>query len=480
MLWKVYKGVDHLFLFSCIREAGFPFPFLFESAKKTDFGRYSFFGAEPFLFVRSKAGRIEVFREGQKKAFAGRPFSVLKRLLEEFKEDVSGQFPPFISGAAGYLSYDLFSEMENINFQAAEDIDIWDMFFCFYPVVFAADRFTNTLFVFSSGRPEKNLQRRQAKARRDLDRWESFLAKACQAGTGQILNTEIEAKNITSDIDWKQYARKFEVIKNYLAKGDVYQVNFSQRFSAESDIEAFVLFERLLSVNPTDFSGFFDTGDYQIISNSPEELLRLDRNRRVITRPMKGTRPRGFDKAEDRRLQSELLGSLKENAELVMIVDLERNDLGRVCLPGSVKVNNLRSLESYNTVYQVTAEVEGRLRNHEDIISLLKAVFPSGSVTGAPKIRAVEIIDEVETFRRGIYTGSLGYIDFSGSAGFNIMIRTVLQKTNKLYFNMGGGILFYSDCWQEYNETFVKARSIFNALNIDENLLIKQEGGIKV
>jgi len=434
------------------------------------------------LFVRSKEKHIEVFRQGKIHSFAGCAFSFLEKLLAEFKEEMNDSFPPFVSGAAGYLAYDLFSSVEKINFKAIKDVDIWDMFFCFYPVVFVADNFSGNFFIFSSGLPEKNPQKRELKAKQDLQKWVKFLNEF-ETGKGIKKNEDSFClKGINSDLDWSQYVQRFEIIKNYLAKGDVYQVNFSQRFTAQANIEPFVLFQRMLEVNPTDFAGFFDVGTYQVISNSPEEFLRLNRNGRVITRPMKGTRPRSGDKIEDLRLRKELTEDLKENAELVMIVDLERNDLGRVCVPGSVKVNNLRSMESYNTVYQVTAEIEGRLKKDETAVSLLKAMFPNGSVTGAPKIRAVEIIDEVETFRRGIYTGSMGYIDFSGSAGFNIMIRTVLQKINKLYFNMGGGILFYSDAAQEYYETFVKARSVFKALNIDidEGLLTKEKGEARV
>jgi para-aminobenzoate synthetase component 1 len=251
--------------------------------------------------------------------------------------------------------------------------------------------------------------------------------------------------------------------KQYIKKGDIYQVNLSQRFSASTDMPAFEIYQRLRRVSPSYFSAYLDAGNFQIISSSPERFLSL-RSGEVTTRPMKGTRPRAKDRIRDKRLRQQLLKSEKDRAELMMIVDLERNDLGRVCSYDSIRVNTLRELEKYSTVYQTTADISGRLYRTKDRLDLLAACSPGGSITGCPKIRAMEVIEELEPSRRSIYTGSLGYLSFSGEMDFNILIRTILKKGRDIYFGVGGGIVADSRPRDEYKETLVKARGIIEAL----------------
>ncbi|MCD5401764.1 aminodeoxychorismate synthase component I, partial [candidate division NPL-UPA2 bacterium] len=261
----------------------------------------------------------------------------------------------------------------------------------------------------------------------------------------------------------EDYLKAVRKAKEYIGAGDIYQVNLSQRLSADLSILPFELYKRLRQINPAPFASFLNFDGIAIVSASPERFLCL-RGRQVETRPMKGTRPRGQDRREDERQKAELLNSEKDKAELVMIVDLERNDLGRVCEYGSVRLREPRTLEPYATVFQTTATVEGMLRKGKDRVDLLKATFPGGSITGAPKVRAMEIIDELEPTKRNLYTGSLGYLSFSGEMDLNIVIRTFLLKEGKAYFQVGGGIVADSDPEAEYEETLDKAKALIEAV----------------
>jgi para-aminobenzoate synthetase component 1 len=265
--------------------------------------------------------------------------------------------------------------------------------------------------------------------------------------------------NFTKEV-YKDAIRR---IKNYITAGDVYQVNFSQRMETRIDIPPYELYKKLRSINPAPFSGYLAFDDAAIISSSPERFLQVNA-RHVQTRPIKGTRPRGKDAKMDEFMKQELLSSPKDDAELTMIIDLERNDLGRVCDYGSVKVTERKVLETYPTVYHLVSTIEGDLYERYDFIDLLKATFPGGSITGAPKIRAMQIIDELEPTRRGVYTGAIGYIGFNGDVDLNIAIRTFIMKGKTVYFQVGSGIVADSDEEEEYQETMHKARALIESL----------------
>ena len=256
-------------------------------------------------------------------------------------------------------------------------------------------------------------------------------------------------------------------MKDYIASGDIYQANISQRFEATLSCEPWELYLRLRQVNPAPFAAFLSYPEVTVLSASPEQYLNM-RNGTVYTRPMKGTRPRGKTSDEDRRLAAELLASEKDRAENVMIVDLLRNDLGRVCVPGSIEVPELFTIEKYPTVFQMVSSICGRTRPGVDAVDLLRACFPGGSVTGAPKIRAVEIIDELEPTQRSVYCGAIGYVGFDNSTLTSIPIRILLVKGRKVYFQVGGGIVADSDPQAEYEETLHKARGSLEALGIHE------------
>ena len=268
---------------------------------------------------------------------------------------------------------------------------------------------------------------------------------------------------LKSNFEKKEYLESIRKIKDYIRQGDIYQANLTQRFNGKTNISSYELYKKLRTISPAPFAAFLNFKEHQILSNSPERFIKCINNK-IETRPIKGTRPRGKNKEEDLKLQGELRNSEKDKAELLMIVDLERNDIGRVSKIGSVKVPELFVIEPYANVSHLVATVTGELEESLDCIDVIKATFPGGSITGAPKIRAMEIIDELEPTQRNVYTGSIGYIGFNGDMDLNIAIRTLIKSNENIYFQVGGGITWDSNPEDEYQETLDKAKSIVNAL----------------
>ena len=442
---------DCFSLFSALKDQAYPF-FLDSSIKGSKpLGRYSFFGCNPFYILKAK-GRD--------------PFPELRELLNNYKIAPLNKIAPFLSGAVGYLTYDLgFLWNKKFSRKIKDGWDIPDCLFGFYDTIIICDHFKKTLYLFSSGLPE--VKHHLAKSRAQM-RFKEMLKLICRwnAKKRPSLAEKITspAAAVSSNFTREKYIEAIKKAKDYIKKGDIYQVNLSQRFSAKNRLSGYETYGRLRALSPSCFSAYFDCGEYQIISSSPERFLNVT-GKIVNTRPMKGTRPRSQDRRKDQRLKKELLESVKDKAELLMIVDLERNDLGRVCNYGSVKIERLRQLEYYQTVFQTTASVRGVLHKDRDRIDLIKACFPGGSVTGCPKIRAMEIIEELEPTRRSIYTGSLGYLSFTGGMDLNILIRTILKKQDTVYFQAGGGIVADSNPQDEYEETLAKAKAMIDAIS---------------
>ncbi|WP_250160089.1 aminodeoxychorismate synthase component I [Caloranaerobacter azorensis] len=276
-------------------------------------------------------------------------------------------------------------------------------------------------------------------------------------------NKEYPEVILKSNFTKKEYLQSIERIRDYIRAGDVYQVNLTQRFEGKVANTGYEIYRDLRTVSPAPFGAYLKFDEVEILSNSPERFIKV-KNRIVETRPIKGTRPRGNTYEEDMRLREELINSEKDKAELLMIVDLERNDIGKVAKVGSVKVPELFKLEKYSNVYHLVSTVIGELDDDKDLVDLLKAVFPGGSITGAPKVRAMEIIDELEPNQRNVYTGCIGYLGFDGSADLNIAIRTIVKKGDRIYFQVGGGITWDSNPDEEYEETLHKAKSIIKAI----------------
>lgn len=436
-LYDLFKGYKDCF-------------FLDSSLKSRDRGRFSFIGLEPFGIIKSKNENS---------------FSKLRTELQNYKIKNNNIDLPFLGGAVGYFSYDLAQVLEKkIRLNAEDDLGLPDFYFGFYDLVIAIDNLRKKLIIVSSGFPEKKGYFRKLRAKKQLN----FVLEKLKY-LKDIKNKKQKLAplpfNYSSNFTKDDYFKAVKKALGYIAKGDIYQVNLSQRFYARANMDSFCLFNRLRRLSPSNFSSYFDTGGFQIISSSPERFLKVH-NRVVETVPMKGTRPRSRDREDDHAFKKELLNSAKDKAELLMIVDLVRNDLGRVCSYGSIKVAKMRSLEAYKTVYQTTATIKGRLYKDKDNIDLIMAALPGGSITGCPKIRSIEIIDELEPTRRSIYTGSFGYLSFCGNMDLNILIRTFLKKDNDIYFQVGGGIVSDSNPQDEYNETLVKAKGLMGALNL--------------
>jgi len=437
--------------------------FLLESAlQNRRLGRWSFLGAEPFLRFSSKGPRITVSQTGSIQEEEGNPFHLLRSLLEGFALPRPPGAPPFIGGAVGCFGYDLCRFVERLPSRAKDDLGAPDCAFAFYDVIVALDHQQRRAFISSCGWPETEPRKRLARARQRLEetkaRLENPAAFSAQSPLHQAGPVSLEC-NFTRE----EYLEAVRRAKEYIAAGDIYQVNLSQRFSCPFPDSPLELYRSLRSINPAPFAGLLLGEDWALVSASPERFLQVRRDW-VETRPIKGTRPRGSTPAEDERLAAELLSSEKDRAENVMIVDLERNDLGKVCEYGTVRTTELWALEEYPTVFHLVSTVEGRLRKGRTALDCLRACFPGGSITGAPKVRAMEIIEELEPTKRGPYTGAMGYLCFTGDMDLNIIIRTFLVKDGAAHFQVGGGIVADSEPEAEYQETLDKGKALGWAL----------------
>ena len=441
-----------------------PMPFLLESSliEPGGRGRYTFLGSRPFLTLSARGSQVRLSSDGKSQLFRADPFSVLQKILRDLRVEETKVGPPFRGGAVGYFGYDLCHFLEKLPRPARNDLKLPDLHLGFYDQVLAYDhwekRWTLSLL---NGRG-----RRLSDVRTRLLR--KLGTPPAPAPCPLLPAPAPKARpHLVSNFTRREYLAAVRKIIGYIREGEVYQVNLSQRFSLPLAASPFSLYLRLRGKNPSCFGGYLDFPGLTVLSSSPERFLKLE-GERIETCPIKGTRRRGRNPAEDNRLRRELSESPKDRAELNMIVDLERNDLGRVCRYGTVKVKEHARLETHPTVFHLVSTVEGRLRRGLDVVDLLRAAFPGGSITGAPKIRAMEIIAELEPQSRSLYTGSLGYIGFDGRADLNIVIRTILIKNGTAHFHVGGGIVADSDPEAEYEETLVKGRALKEVLEANK------------
>jgi para-aminobenzoate synthetase component 1 len=461
--------------------------FLDSAAPGHSDAQFSFLTADPVSVVRSKGHRTEVRHgpHGGWEAVSGDALSVARSLLPpEPAPPVSG-IPPFQGGLAGYIGYDWGAVLEKLPPTRYDDLSIFDVILGLYDWVIAWDHRIGTAWLVSTGMPETGSGwERHARERMDLvrERLEGRGPSAADARTGAWqLNSHLSRVTapaypvtgidgaaeigLRSTFTHRGYLDAVTRVRDYIVAGDIFQANLSQRFQTRLQEPPFALYERLRRCNPAPFAAYLNLGDLQILSASPERFLRLDaERRRVETRPIKGTRPRGLGPMHDAALGRALAESEKDRAENVMIVDLLRNDLSRVCRPGTVRVPELFALEHHPTVHHLVSTVVGELEAGADATDLIRAAFPGGSITGAPKVRAMEIIAELEPTQRGVYCGSIGYISASGAMDTSIVIRTCLALRGQVYFQAGGGIVADSDPELEYRETLDKARGLIETL----------------
>lgn len=419
---------------------------LLDSSKEDErLSKYSFIGLNTFLIFELKNKKTYI--DGNE--IKGEPFKILENLINEYKNDLQDDIP-LLSGAMGYITYDSGRILEELPDISEEDFNIPDMKFIFYKNIIIFDLINDKKYIT------------------DLDGNNEKIHKILKKiDNGHKINDEIVAEKSNnifySNFIKEDYKSAVTRLKDYIVSGDVYIANMTQRFWCNNEDDSFDIYKKLRSINKAPFSAYLNFSDFQVISSSPERFIQVVDNK-AHTRPIKGTRPRGKTHEEDEKNKLELINSEKDKAELLMVVDLERNDFSKVCKPHSVKVRENFKLEEYATVFHLVSTVEGELKEDVSSVKFIKECFPGGSITGTPKIRAMEIIEELEGLKRNIYTGSIGYFDFRGNCDFNIVIRTILKRNNKAYFGVGGGITYDSIEEDEYNETLDKAKALMRVL----------------
>lgn len=429
--------------------------------------RWSILAFQPFASISARHDACSISCGRDVRRFKANPFDALRERLALWALPYESLPFPFAGGAAGLFGYDLSQSLERLPPPAKKRDDFADLFLSFYDRALCFDHVGRRLYYCVSDPLNEGgtvLGRKLDRLIEDVSAAETA-SQRIPAGTVTLKAGELRS-NFTRD----EYCRAVERALRYIRDGDIYQVNLSQAFEFDFEGDPVAFYTRLRTASPAPFAAFMNAGGRHILSSSPERFLRVN-GRHIETRPIKGTRPRGRTPEGDARLRDELLGSAKDLAELTMIVDLERNDLGRVAEIGTVKVRELPVLESFRTVHHLVATVEAEFRSGLGPVDLLKAAFPGGSITGAPKIRAMEIIRELEPSSRSVYTGSLAWLSFQGGLDSNILIRTVTLEGRGGRFQVGGGIVADSTPDNEYEETLHKAEGILRSLGIRENLL---------
>ncbi len=449
-MYIIYNEIPWSDPFDCfIRLRGDGPSFILEShvgSPKTS--RYSFIGVDPKIIINSKFNDSNISIELLKQS-----------LLRDTIRRVNG-IPPFVGGIVGYFGYGFAQLFESLPHKACDDLQLPDIVMMSVDLVVSFDNVLKKGWIVATvganGQDELSCRKRISEV------WEKIRENKCLIKIGSHGSKARVMSNLTK----KEYIDMVNRCKEYISKGDIFQANLSQRLSAHvKGIDPMSLFRILRKINPSPFSAFFDTGEIQLVSSSPERLIRLN-DGIVETRPIAGTRPRGDDCLKNSILQQELLSDEKERAEHIMLVDLERNDIGRVCRFGTVHVDEFMVLEHYSHVTHIASNVTGIMRHDKDAIDLIQAVLPGGTITGVPKIRCMEIIDEIEPTARGPYTGSLGYISYTGDIDFNIIIRTFVIKDGWAHVQVGAGIVADSDPVREYHETLYKAEALIKTLEL--------------
>ncbi len=441
----------------------------------SQYGRYDILVAEPFITLVTKGQYTTITNNGQVEYSEDDPFELLKTLLTPYHSPkvgvlfdepdyaVAGTTLPFAGGAVGYFAYDLARRLEKMPNQAMPAAEIPEMMVGIYDWAVVVDHREKCSYLVSHGH--------DAETHLNWDRLKALFDEASKTAANDIDLNNFQVNSVVkSNLPEQEYKLAFTKIKNYIKEGDCYQVNLAQRFSAQVAGDSWTMYQKLREISPAPFMAYMQlplnqTENFQVLSDSPERFLQTT-GTHVETRPIKGTRPRSGDAEQDLAYSNELLTSLKDKAENLMIVDLLRNDLSKTCAIGSVKVNKLFQLQSFANVHHLTSFIVGQLKPNKTSVDVLKACFPGGSITGAPKLRAMEIIDELEPHRRELYCGAIGYISFDGDMDTNISIRTAVVCKNELSFYAGGGIVADSEADKEYEETLNKASSFAKIIKL--------------
>jgi len=458
---------------------GEPDAFLLESVEGGEkIGRYTFLGVRPFLRLESRGNDIKIERGQKVEHRTGNIFVVIKELLQQHHPAAMEGLPPFTAGAVGYCAYDIVRRLENIGQHAADDLDVPDCVLMFFDRVLAFDHLRHQIHIVASADVTREAPKAAyERAVKDIARIEKKLASGWKPAHWRKASTKSKLK-VKARTPRQKFLESVRRAKEYIAAGDIFQVVLSQRWDFEPGVAPLDLYRALRTVNPSPYMYFLRFGGgrngskkrsaaMHVLGSSPEMLVRaVAAGRKLEYRPIAGTHPRGRDEAADAALEKKMLADEKERAEHVMLVDLGRNDLGRVSEYGSVKVRNLMYVERYSHVMHLVSALEGRLRPELNAMDAFAACFPAGTLSGAPKVRAMQIIEELEPTRRGVYGGSVLYADFAGNLDSCIAIRTLLMKGKKAYLQAGAGIVADSDPQREFEETENKARAVLRAVEM--------------
>jgi anthranilate synthase component 1 len=440
--------------------------FLLESVERGEqIGRYTFLGARPYMQVQSRGARITLQRGSRREQRSGNVIQTIKELLRAHTPAEVPGLPPFTAGAVGYFAYDIVRQLENIGEHAEDDLKLPDCSLMFFDRLLAFDHLRHQIHIIATADVSKESPRQAYdRASRDIATLEKKLGAGLRSLKWQnSVKAGIGKMKIHAGTSRARFIKSVERAKEYIAAGDAFQVVLSQRLDFTPNVAPFDVYRALRTVNPSPYLYFLRNGDTHILGSSPEMLVRVT-GRKVEYRPIAGTHPRGRDIAEDARLEQQMVSDEKERAEHVMLVDLGRNDLGRVSEYGSVKVRDLMYVERYSHVMHLVSALEGRLRDDLHSLDAFAACFPAGTLSGAPKVRAMQIIEELEPTRRGIYGGSVLYADFAGNLDSCIAIRTMLMRGKKAYLQAGAGIVADSDPAKEFDESVNKALAVLKAV----------------
>lgn len=463
-----------------VRLKGGDWSFLFESVVGGEkVGRFSFIGIKPFMTFEAFGHSITLSDSAETKTYEhSQPFDELDRLIQQYHAPHIEGLPRFHGGAVGYAAYDAIRYLENLPNAPPDDRQLPDLSFGFYDQMIVFDNIKKTVLVVALAHVAgKNIEEAYANACQRVD---SLVAKLKESSDGlepvdiETTGTEV-TPNIRSNFTKEEFVTAVDKCKEYIKAGDFFQIVISQRFETETTASPLEIYRSLRVVNPSPFMVYFQTPRCTLVASSPEIMVRVE-NGTIVTRPLAGTRRRGANEAEDRRLAEELIADPKERAEHIMLVDLGRNDVGRVSEYNTVELDDVMTVERYSHVMHITSNVTGKLAKGLSPLDALRACLPAGTVSGAPKVRAMEVIDEVERTKRGPYAGAIGYVDFTGNMDTCIALRTMVVMGNKAYVQAGMGIVYDSDPQAEYQETLDKSRGLFRAIWITEERLKRQKG----
>ncbi|NIX16295.1 MAG: anthranilate synthase component I [Candidatus Dadabacteria bacterium] len=449
------------------------YSFLFESVEGGEkWGRYSFLGTEPTVIFRSKGNKIEIIENGKTKREQGNPIDRLRKLMSKYKPVAASELPRFSGGAVGFFSYDIVRFVEDLPVDTTDDLGCWDCLYMITDTILVFDNVSHKIKIISNAfaQNKKDAKKAYDNAIKKIGELKSRISKKASFYENQTSGKKRKNNKpvIKSNFKQKDFKDAVNKTKRYIREGDIIQAVISQRWKTKLNTDPLDLYRALRILNPSPYLFYLKMGSEYLVGSSPEVMVRVEGSN-VENRPIAGTRPRGKNESQDNKYEKELLADPKERAEHIMLVDLARNDLGRVAKVGTVKVDEFMTVERYSHVMHIVSNVIAKLKRGKDAFDVIKATYPAGTLSGAPKVRAMEIIEEMESTRRGPYGGAVGYFSFSGNMDTSIVIRTFYIKDSSIYFQAGAGIVADSVPQNEYNECVNKAKALVKAIELTES-----------